>query len=184
MAGKLLGEGTGETHGCRPLRRRALAPSVLARRVVPGCTHPPPGPEREGPPYRHTTRIPARCPQGKDCPTFLPSHHRTPLMITFGSPSPRVEIYVYRRMSEFMYSHIRFKSRAFDIRAQGQSANLVSGMSLGSHFLRRRWSHCCGWGKLPTPLSRPHPLAPQYPGMSWSEDQAFGSAVDEGSDSS
>lgn len=45
MAGKLLGEGTGETHGRCLLKRWALAPSELGR------THPLPGPEREGQPY-------------------------------------------------------------------------------------------------------------------------------------
>lgn len=74
------------------------------------------------------------------CPNFLPCHQRTPLMMTSGSPSPTVEIHVYMQMSEFIYSQIHFKNRALNIQAQGRSVNAASGMSLGSHFSRRRWS--------------------------------------------
>lgn len=140
VAGRLLGKGTGETRGCGLLRRWApLPPGWLV--AVLGRPHPLPGPGGGGQPHLQSIHADSSTLSPRRyCPNFLPCHQRTPLMMTSGSLSPTVEIHVYMQMSEFIYSQIHFKNRALNIQAQGRSVNAASGMSLGSHFSRRRWS--------------------------------------------
>lgn len=82
-------------------------------------------------------------------------------MITFGSPSLIVEIYVYMRMSEFIYSHMHFKNQAFKIQARAISERCVSHVT-GEPFLEKTVEPLSWQGKAARPpVHAPSPLRAQ-----------------------